>query len=118
MERIRGYRLTRPHCRSFHFSELFRVALQFRGPHCDQVLFHVFAGLHQVPQVHRTEPGTPWVVHFPAHLAGDEDEEIEVVKLSLAEVRRRARAGEFEDAKTLAALFFLGERGLLPDGGR
>jgi ADP-ribose pyrophosphatase len=53
----------------------------------------------------------------PAHLAGDEDEDIEVVRLPLAEVRRRARAGEFEDAKTLAALFFLGERGLLPNDG-
>jgi ADP-ribose pyrophosphatase len=45
----------------------------------------------------------------PATLPGDEDEEIEVERLPLAEVRRRALAGEFEDAKTFAALFFLDE---------
>lgn len=46
----------------------------------------------------------------PSLLVGDEDEDIEVVKLPLAEVRRRALNGEFEDAKTFAALFLLGDR--------
>jgi ADP-ribose pyrophosphatase len=41
----------------------------------------------------------------PSQLDGDEDETIEVVKLSPAAVRAAARRGEIEDAKTLAALF-------------
>jgi len=41
----------------------------------------------------------------PGSAGGDDDEEIEVVALPLAEVLRLAEAGELEDAKSLAALF-------------
>lgn len=37
-------------------------------------------------------------------LDGDEDEDLEIEKLSVEETFRRLDAGEFEDAKTLAAL--------------
>jgi ADP-ribose pyrophosphatase len=40
----------------------------------------------------------------PGSAGGDEDEEIEVLALPLAEVLRLVEAGELEDAKSLAAL--------------
>lgn len=40
----------------------------------------------------------------PSRLPGDEDEEIDVVRLTLAEAVRMALAGEIRDAKTLAGV--------------
>lgn len=40
----------------------------------------------------------------PSRLPGDEDEEIEVVRIPVAEAVRMALAGEFRDAKTLAGV--------------
>jgi ADP-ribose pyrophosphatase len=42
----------------------------------------------------------------PSKLAGDEDEQIEVVRLTTPEALAMARSGEIRDAKTLAALLF------------
>lgn len=44
----------------------------------------------------------------PAPLERDEDEFLEVVQMPATEVLRKARAGEFPDAKTLAALLLAG----------
>lgn len=45
----------------------------------------------------------------PARLAGDDDEEIECVALTLAEVMAWAAAGKLQDAKTLATLFLFNQ---------
>lgn len=42
----------------------------------------------------------------PSKLAGDEDEQIEIVRLTLDQALAMARSGEIRDAKTLAALLF------------
>lgn len=42
----------------------------------------------------------------PSKLPGDEDEQIEVVRLTLPAALAMARSGEIRDAKTLAALLF------------
>jgi nudix-type nucleoside diphosphatase (YffH/AdpP family) len=47
----------------------------------------------------------------PGRAGGDDDEEIEVLALPLAEVLRLAEAGELEDAKSLAALLLFLRRG-------
>ena len=41
----------------------------------------------------------------PATAAPDEDEEIHLERMPLAELEQRAAAGEIRDAKTLAALY-------------
>ncbi len=50
---------------------------------------------------------------YPAPLEQDADEFLELVKLPVAEALRMARAGEFRDSKTLAALL-LAEKYLEP----
>jgi len=47
----------------------------------------------------------------PGSAGGDDDEEIEVLALPLAEVLRLAEAGELKDAKSLAALLLYLRRG-------
>lgn len=46
----------------------------------------------------------------PSRLPGDEDEEIELVRLSLAEAMRRAMNGEIRDAKTLVGVLLYAQR--------
>ncbi len=46
----------------------------------------------------------------PAEGQQDEDEDIEVVEMPLAEAIRRARAGEWDDVKTIAGLLMVAAR--------
>lgn len=47
----------------------------------------------------------------PSRLAGDEDEEIEVVRMSLPKALKMAKEGAFRDAKTLAGVLLYAWRG-------
>lgn len=52
----------------------------------------------------------------PSRREGDEDEEIEVVTLSMPEVRGLIEAGHIQDGKTLATIGLAVARGILPVG--